>query len=509
MRHAGRTLSLVGLVGLVAAGVAACGGGGGDECPYGYVRVDGECRPALVSDTGPSDVPGPPRDAGRDAAADLAADAPATDLPPDAPGDVPALDVPLPPDVPAPTGAVGDPCRRDRDCQEGLVCLGWQGGYCSKISCDQPESPCPSGAVCLRVDASASACFRPCATSADCRIAGGYACKPLPDGAGAAARVCHEVYGGAGAIGARCERHADCADVLLCVTGLPGGACLPLWCTNDADCAAVGALGGACVRFDGYPTCLARCTGAADCAGIGDGTLTCGTRRNLGGTSLQVCVSGVADLPLGAACLSGGECASGVCETLGDGRCTQGELPCSRPDQCPPASLCLPVSPAVTACAGTCDAATQNCRLLDGGACALRDDGAESCRPSCRWDAAHATHTCRAGTGWDCVWGVPLKDESREGYYCHARGEGAIGAPCLRDADCSALLPLCLVASGAPAGTTGYCSRACTPGTCPFGTHCMDVGGRLRCQRVCNSARDCAAGHACLPGASHDTCGPP
>ena len=491
---------------------AGCGGGGGEiECPPSYVPVDGACQPLFrdVADGGSNGGLDAvvPSDSGGDAGlrpdtapdADAAADG--------AGGDVGTPDVPAAPDVPAPTGAVGDPCRRDRDCQDGLLCLGWAGGYCTRLGCDQPEVGCPAGSLCLRVEAGAAACFRSCQGAADCR-ADGYACKALADDAGEPAAVCHEVWDDAGVVGAPCTGHAECVGHLACVRSLPGGACLSLFCGDDGDCASdVGLpLGGACVRFDGVNTCLARCGADGDCGTIGDGTLSCETRRNTSGQSLSVCISGASGLAIGAACLADGECDSGVCETLGDGRCTLDDLPCFDSGDCPAAATCIPVDPPVNACSATCGGAGQVC---PSGACVLGDGGASACRPACRWDAGHTSHDCRPETGWTCAWGVPLKDESRKGYYCAPAASGRIGAACRGDNECADSLATCLRAADRPDADVGYCSRACSPQQpCPFGTYCLPHGAAWRCQKVCFSPLDCADGHVCRSGAPYGSCAP-
>ena len=482
---------------LVAGLAASCGGsGGGDACPAGERLVDGRCRPALVTDTGspredtrsevsPADVP-----AG-DAAPALADGGEADGVP-----DGGAVDVPPPRDIPEPTGAVGDPCRRQRDCLEDLECLSWTGGYCTRYDCDQFGNACPAGSDCLPLVDNAFACFRSCTNDDDCRYDDPrYACKTVDDGAGASATVCHEVEDNPGGYSRPCDGHAACAGDLACVRSLPGGACLPLFCDQDDRCAQ---RGGECVRFDGLPICLVACDRDADCAAVGDGTLASGTARDFdNGREVDVCVSSQADLRVGEACLADNECDSRTCEELGTGRCSFGDpaLPCHEREDCWPGGDCIATAP-IAICSRACGPGV-SCPA--GSRCVSRDGATGMCRPPCSPSAAQP---CAEGTGWTCVYGAPLGDDASQGHVCRVLRPGEIGTPCTDARDCRYDDLGCHFpsASGTPPDDTeGLCSRTCGPSRpCPFGTYCPTYPGSPGfCQRLCLNAADCPAGHTC------------
>ncbi len=82
------------------------------------------------------------------------------------------------------TGAVGDPCDTNENCNPGLTCTsdGLPGGYCTKTNCAMGPS-CPSGSVCKTGldfgQTNLSICVELCNDDTDCRWAEGYECKDL------------------------------------------------------------------------------------------------------------------------------------------------------------------------------------------------------------------------------------------------------------------------------------------------------------------------------------------
>jgi hypothetical protein len=71
----------------------------------------------------------------------------------------------------------------DSECPGGICLTDAPGGYCSKLcsgGVSQADALCPSDAQCVAVNETASACFHPCSTLADCRR--GYACAAAPGG---------------------------------------------------------------------------------------------------------------------------------------------------------------------------------------------------------------------------------------------------------------------------------------------------------------------------------------
>lgn len=78
---------------------------------------------------------------------------------------------------------VGDQCTTAQECG-GKICLnaeGEPGGYCSQTCKLDDGRSCPSGTLCVRdgVGRDAPACFRICASAADCRT--GYVCRKEKD----------------------------------------------------------------------------------------------------------------------------------------------------------------------------------------------------------------------------------------------------------------------------------------------------------------------------------------
>lgn len=493
---------LLSVVLVTAVTVGGCEGDSGG-CPAGYQSIGGACQPILADVTVVDQGKLP--DAVADAFLDLTGND--TAIPDTTPTDTTAdvlpdgvEDVPPPFDIPEPEGIVGDPCRRDLDCDGDLICLGWPGGYCSQKDCDDPDQPekaCPDGAVCMSLLTDTSSCFRACTSNADCRPwEGRYACKRVPDDTKSEANICHEVLEeGAGGWAAPCTTHTDCAGQRACVEALPGGACLELFCSPERPCADPNTV---CARLDGVATCLPRCTIDDDCAAVGVGTASgevgCGTIRDITGTTVAACLSSTAGLTIGERCVSGVECLSEYCEILGQGLCTgmTPRLTCFDERDCPVGSLCEARPRPIGVCSYPCSAATP-CSL--GGRCAAEEEGAAACRPTCEWDLTHTSHDCTSETGWSCVWGVPIGDEAREGYVCHELAGGSVGASCSDDFDCTTDGATCY----RPDPTArGFCTRTCGPATpCPFGSYCLDVGQGYRCQRVCHSGTDCPDGLVC------------
>ncbi len=482
------------LAGLILA--ASCGADDlvTNPCPGGFVLIDGVCQPR-GSDVPPSPDTGPPDTVSEDVSPAPSEIADSPEVGSDtAPVDTVQLDTEPAREIRPPTGAIGDPCNRPADCKDDSVCLGWDFGYCSVRDCDLESDDCPEGAACLELIDFGSACYKLCTEDSDCRVeTERYACKTLPrphmSGVDPVS-ICHVVKAGAQPRGERCQSHADCRGKKACVTGLPGGACLELFCLSDEDCGGE----SICTRFNGVPTCMPACDKDEDCEGIGDGTLVCGELRDLGGTPHDVCLSGVTSLPIGEQCLSHSECQTDYCEILGHGYCPPGiddgpPQPCSTPEDCPGAAGCQPGL--------TIGACTRGCGVLQpcpiGGVCVLDSRGVAACRPPCQ-----TSDDCREDAGWRCVYGVPLDDEQARGHYCGNITPRGIGTPCQGDAGCDGEDSFC---KRPESGTNhGYCSRGCGSAgapPCPFGTVCLGVGERF-CHRVCNDELDCPPDHGCV-----------
>jgi len=81
-----------------------------------------------------------------------------------------------------------------------------------------------------------------------------------------------------------------------------------------------------------------------------------------------------------------------------------------------------------------------------------------------------------------------------------AHASGPVGAPCLRDDDCTT--GRCAVEARAASGVTwrgGYCTELCDAASpCPAGATCVALAdGSGRCAAACNEALDCRAGYVC------------
>lgn len=331
---------------------------------------------------------------------------------------------------PLPEDAACDP---GDDCADGLACVA---GRCLP-DC---AAGCPALSGCL-----GARCHPRCADDLDCRP--GRVCDRLAGG------LC--VDPGAGGTGSTCASAADCADGLCldgrcrgrCVAACPAGqACLGLgperWCVP----AGAGAVGDRCGRHAdcGSGLCLGR-----RCAGPCDDGVPCpaGTacRDRFGGRwCVGVCGP---DAPCGA-----GE----VCDPAGDryeGQCVAAPAspsvgaPCADDADCGPAAVGCADGADGRRCRAPCAVGGDDCPA--GEACAPRamvaEDGAlGGCVPAGAGDALAA---CGAdgecGSGW-CV----------EGYL-----DGRCGVPCRTDADCGPAR--CVDLARDPAAPLRVCARRC------------------------------------------------
>lgn len=195
--------------------------------------------------------------------------------------------------VAIPTGAVGDPCMTDDDCDGGFClteyAMGTPGGYCA-TECGADGS-CDDG-LCVTYGSSLTFCAADCAGETDCRD--GYMCLPLSSGS-----ICWS----------DCDSDTQCTSTGHCEVDTTGEAfsvctCPPGEHINDdatdcvyddcdyldcpsrhMDCNATGGCGGSCATCDGcnpssyvesthhcYPagaTWGGACETDADCPGTG------------------------------------------------------------------------------------------------------------------------------------------------------------------------------------------------------------------------------------------------
>jgi hypothetical protein len=291
----------------------------------------------------------------------------------------PGADAYVAPDVFTPgTGRYLDRCTAARDCASGL-CAEDRGGtrFCTRectsdLQCahehvcvagfclaDDTGEPCSVGSpetcatgLCLG-SAAGGACTRDCATSAECPA--GYACTRVGS---PARKVCVDIersctapehcatglcVPGLGCT-ATCEAPSDCPGRL---SGLPAYTCGRAYgastnvCVVPADVVGDDPAGASCVLSDSGlyecrsgacddsaplgPMCTTGCTAQGGCGpGLGCFPLVDG------GSVLLVC-SRAGTRDLGAACGSGRDCASALCDTRGyctrlcaDGLCPTG-----------------------------------------------------------------------------------------------------------------------------------------------------------------------------------------
>jgi len=485
-----RAFALLAAASLIAtvAGVAsvACGDSVRIvECPLGTLPEGDRCVPiapedATEADTSPSDTAVAPEVTDTATAAGDGQEEVAPDAGPE--------------DVAAP-GTVGAACDRGVDCAGG-TCLDWPGGYCTLLGC--ASGGCPEGSACVDFAGNAI-CVRDCAEDGDCGSAA-QACKALPAEGGAVHRACVGVRPSAGATGASCADATGCLGAAICLTAFPGGYCAAL------DCAVKGCPPeGRCVRVDGRPTCLLGCTDDASCGGVPGAERRCGALAAVpGGDPVQVCISGVAERELGELCRSDFECATGTCQILGEGRCSQSGGPCfpaSVDMDCTGAEFCHVTGDSrVGVCARPCS--------LGGVACpgasfclAEDDDPARGyCRPLCSPGGGE----CNAEASLVCRFGIPITDGGQGRYVCSRDRPRRLGALCQSGAACAS--GHCLL----PAAGPGYCTMPCLDdGFCSFPGLCV-YGAEERCHLACFSAEDCPVSFACelATGSSRPVCVP-
>lgn len=84
-------------------------------------------------------------------------------------------------------GDIGDPCRLNADCLNGLVC---NGAWCT-TDC-LADSDCGLTNYCIADSAGAMSCFPFCSNNAECAIYGGTSCKTGTDPDGLMLPVCSQ-----------------------------------------------------------------------------------------------------------------------------------------------------------------------------------------------------------------------------------------------------------------------------------------------------------------------------
>lgn len=464
--------------------VAASCSGASSECDEGFRRWQGKCVAVSDEDLSGEDWKGSDTSEPEPAepvAVEEVAEAAEVDVPTDLPPEVPDSDF-------VATGQVGSPCTSPNDCDLGLSCLGgWPGGYCTKKECDANDD-CPEGSACFALSDGFKACVDLCTGSGQCRTAAGYRCKTFDDGTGQPLSMCYSTTDAAGATGAPCEKHEDCADAGQCLFSFPYGYCATAFCSAEQPCAD-----GECVRLNGVPTCLKGCAATDDCkvAGV-DYERVCKAARNIDNVQVKVCLTNVSGKPIGEACKTDFECDTGLtCTIVSRGRCALGAETCLSDGDCPAANdFCVMSEPSL---AGLCTKSCSAGQKCPPGTtqCVTRDGTSGTCLPSCFTAAL-----CPGGDAMSCVYGDPLSSTTGAAVsVCTVVYLGDPGSPCAADAECAS--GSCLKG----AGGAGYCTSTCPVqlmSVCPFPMGCATYNGQKRCHLRCDStANDCPAGFSC------------
>ena len=454
------------------------------------------------------------------AAADVAAEPDVAPDPVDVPSDTPAFpmaDVPAEDSAsdaaviadlqrvedvssgPGDSGGLGAPCTKNDDCAGG-ICLDWPEGYCTSLDCDD-QAPCADGGVCVPLTGGNRVCLVDCADTDPC-AAPYQACKRLAQESGNAyVDVCYGVEADASEVGGTCSEHTDCQGAASCLMTMPGGYCAVQGCEPGA-CDP----GSVCIEYGGVPTCLRECAVDEDCGGEPGAERRCGVLKSLAGNLSGACISGASGAAVGEQCLNDFECASGTCDLLGEGQCSQTGSPCfeaTGAQDCEPTEFCLINGEnGVGSCTQPCSLTT----ACPGSAlCEGQPGGAQGwCRAAC--GGVGQDEPCRPETGYTCTFGFPIGETSGQGrYLCMRPREGSIGSMCTEDAACEA--GSCdgaqeVAGQGGDSGEVnpGLCTTPCGDNLyCPFPTLCVADGIQGACKPACLSVVDCPADFVCAP----------
>ena len=403
-------------------------------------------------------------------------------------------------------GGLGQPCSKSDDC-DGGTCLDWPQGYCTSLDCDDQE-PCPEGGLCVPLIGGNRVCLLGCAADADC-VSTAQACKPLVQEAdNAVLMACYGVKEDASGPSGVCSGHTDCEGAASCLLTMPGGYCAVQGC-EPGSCAE----GTVCIEYGGGPTCLKECAMDEDCGGAPGAERRCGVLKSLAGNLSGACISGASGSAVGEQCLNDFECASGTCDLLGEGQCSQTGAPCfenSSDVDCEPTEFCLVNGEnGVGAC-------TQPCSLSAAcpgtGLCEGQPGSPQGwCRAPC--GGVGQDEDCRPETGYTCTFGFPIGESSGQGrYLCMRPREGATGSVCAEGDACevgSCDVPTDPDAEPLEEAPLGLCTAVCGDGLyCPFPTLCVANESQGACKPACLSLADCPSDMACQaqPGALSGIC---
>ncbi|HEY5956483.1 MAG TPA: hypothetical protein VIV60_08025 [Polyangiaceae bacterium] len=301
--------------------------------------------------------------------------------------------------------------------------VSWTGGTCSQ-SCSSSIA-CPDGTNCIAFDDGSSLCLTRCTASDGCRT--GYVCSSavsacLPDcrlGFDCGSSLtCNQANGncvtpvGTQVIGGKCKLNTDCKSSLCTPeqSASSGVQWKDGYCTQTCGTATSCDDSASCLTYaDGSSYCVAKCSKASDCRDgyvCSEAAKAClpDCRKGWSCGSTLVCDAETGNcrgktLPIGAACASNVDCASGICTpsrsvdggtVWKDGYCT---AECSA-TACPSGATCLTYADASAYCVATCSEGSV-CR--SGYVCVK---AISACLPDCRqgWSCG-STLTCNSTDG--------------------------------------------------------------------------------------------------------------
>ena len=237
--------------------------------------------------------------------------------------------------VPATGGdTTGVACVDDEDCGS-LVCLN---SFCASPCTDDIQ--CTGGQLCLDqtiTKGANSGAFDVCTTLPDTQCTstddctdGTRVCGEIRTNIGTATQEGYCTFPNAGGaqLGETCAQDNDCRDN-ICLTGL-ASECSVI-CDKDSDCAA----NGECTTYgDSLNFCSTACSDNSDC---GAPNRYCTINGDVLADEIdQVCVDPIGTQEIGATCVDGSECLTGIClnSYLFDG------TPCSDDTQCNATQTC-------------------------------------------------------------------------------------------------------------------------------------------------------------------------
>jgi hypothetical protein len=384
---------------------------------------------------------------------------------------------------------IGEACFTDADCGAEMTCIGWGDGFCGLLDCDM--NACPAGSSCVLLPGGNTGCLAECLKGEPCPNPIATSCKPvvLADGSDTSAWGCLGVKNDAGDIGSPCGDTSDCVGAATCEALTSSGYCTELACKLGT-CPS----GAACVDHGGQLLCLRTCETDAGCEQTDTAPQECSPETGADGDELNVCVPAMGDGPTGSSCVVDLDCASGACDILGQGRCSQAGIPCDADDGCPDVEFCN-ISPAsvVGVCTAAC-AVSMPCVGLGVCVAGLNlSDG--KCRSPC---SSAEDASCLVTDGLGCVFGYPL-GAANGSYVCVGQEVGSAGAACTDHTQCQS--GHCYA---------GSCSMPCgTNYLCPFPASCaMTPTEELKCLRACMGSQDCPDQATCAlpPGGNKKVC---